>query len=407
MSINKTKIMLFLSVITMFMTYSYFVWETYDNKSFSLVATIIRYLSLVFLIILLIKRSSSIDNKEIYSNILILIFFSFYIVHYNYFTINAHQSINNSDLILIFYLLLLLFLKENDKQDLFLLIVKSFAIIVLPSIIYFYLKMIGLNIPFSILQSHEEGKLNILYYEHYPLGLLSIHGSHIRPCGIFNEGGVIGTLSALFIAGSYKKINKNWIILLIIEGISSLSLAFILLMAINILIELIKSNMTKKIKNILCIGFGLLVVILLGSNIPLFQSFYERFDFSSNTLFIDNRTSKYFDISFNRFISQGGKALWSGYGKGAYELDPNMAGSCSYKCLLYDFGIIGVFFYVATLVSLLLKYRINRKNVCFVSLFIISLYQRPYIFNVLYIPILISGLSFSTYTDLINKREEE
>ena len=117
-----------------------------------------------------------------------------------------------------------------------------FTVSLLPGMFYWILHTVGINIDFAIIgqiaddqmlnpQKSETGTFYYLlpgsvilnYTLDYPL---------FRLCGMFDEPGIVGTISALLLAADRVDLSKPTNLLLLLAGIMSLSLAFVVILTI-------------------------------------------------------------------------------------------------------------------------------------------------------------------------------
>ena len=112
-----------------------------------------------------------------------------------------------------------------------------------------------------------------------------------------------------------------------------------------------------------------------------------------------------FDDEFSRFVDRGGYPFFMGYGgTGAYSNNSNMAGSFSWKCLVYDYGLIGLGYIIIFYILLCKSEKIKKEHFPFLAVYIASIYQRPYVMDYMYLSLFICALgSISAEADKINK----
>ncbi|WP_303150584.1 hypothetical protein, partial [uncultured Cloacibacillus sp.] len=224
----------------------------------------------------------------------------------------------------------------------------------------------------------------------------------LRYSAMFNEPGVVGTFSALFlIAENFNlHLNKNRIILL--GGILSFATSFYFM----ILIWFIVRNLSRfNLKNILSVVMVFILILFLQNvNTPfaplnrMIQStriakVNNEWNFIGN-----NRQNKTFQEGEKNFYSAGISQILFGKGRGWATNSPLIAGSYTYKFLIFDHGILGIILILAWLV--IYTYYLNgiahNPDVkYFVLLFILSIYQRPDVMNIQYLALLIGGIAYN------------
>ena len=348
--------------------------------------------------VLLIFPSRVLQRKKLLINrgYLLIIVLAFVLLLYICIAGQEFVSVPTlGDLLLLPTIFFLLMMDYDCKKELLKYVVISFTVMVFPSVVYYLLELVGVNLSYQTLQSSHPGKaLAGTHYLHYPLGLIisdGFSGIH-RLCGLFDEPGFVGTIGAILFAAGYKKVDNKWRYILLGEIIFTLSMAGYILVLLYGLFRLYKRGFIK-------LSIGLLIVFLLFSFLINFQTsnpgikeMQSRIDLSTLFLVKDNRTTSSFEAEFNRFVSSGGLALWLGNGKNAYSHNSNMMSSFSYKCLLYDFGIIGFCLYIGFFVVSGLCTKNIKENFGFFLVFVFSIYQRPYVFSLVFVTIFLLGM---------------
>ncbi len=281
--------------------------------------------------------------------------------------------------------------------------------LIIPMIIYI-LVHVGANIPYQVLESPETIKTyNGIYYKLYPLAVQWNHNWNplyygLRFCGIYNEPGVVGTFSALFLCVERYKLKGNWKnIVLFIAGIISFSLAFYLMTIIYFCVRAISVKPQR-----LFILLAIIVAYFAFTNIeisnPSIQRFQKRIQITSEGIGGDNRTNEDYNALFKAGMRASASRLLFGYGVSAIEdeLEANNIDASTYKNLIYDYGVIG---FVGQIVWILFFayhsiYKRNKRDsifiLSFIVVFLINLYQRPFIYSICYYLILVGGLKSAT-----------
>lgn len=374
--------------------YCCFLWSTYPYA-------VIRYLSLALSGIgpFLLAFPASETNKKglrIKQDYLFVVSLSILLLLYICLAGSQFKSAPTlGEIVLIFTILFLIMLNVSDRETILDNTIKTFAIIIFPSLVYFLLYSIGITLPHSTLLSAHPGKALLgSYYMHFPFGLINIDPySPPRWCGIFDEPGFVGTVAVLLFAAGYNKVNKKWAALLLFEAIMTLSLGAYTLLVIFVVVYTIKKGLIKFAFVLLALYIGLMFFIDKKTNNESITALQDRFDVTSTFMLKDNRSTKSFDDAFESFFDKGGYPLWFGNGKYAYSDDVDMAGSFSYKCLVYDFGIVGFCLYIGFFIVCAIRVGKLKDNLPFFIVFLTSIYQRPYVFSILFTTIFILGIS--------------
>ncbi|MDO8269440.1 MAG: hypothetical protein Q7T54_02105 [Candidatus Levybacteria bacterium] len=264
-----------------------------------------------------------------------------------------------------------------------------FVITLIPSILLYPLIATGLSPVGEIVPIHEIKEQLGWYYKNYLFSFQLIDYFHqdgalfYRMSGLFDEAGVVGTFSALFlIVDRYSKNMTNAI--LIAAGFLSFSFAFYVMTLIYFLFSL-------KISKILAAAlFALPLFFVLQSNSFVQERLLDRFSVSEGKFAGDNRANEEFDRAYTNFIDSS--QIWMG----VENQDSYAMGAASWKNLLWDYGIIGS---TLLLLFFVLYATSNVKGDLklywpFLAIFALNIYQRPHVFDPAYVLIFASGIAY-------------
>lgn len=372
----------------------YFVWTTYHKGIFTPLINIIILLNLIAMAVMIYFLGEPVKMK----NLFICGVFLFICVWQYYIGTLMAPGFSIGSLCIISTICLFILMDKKTQAEAFRIFAWLFAIAILPSIIYFILKIIGISIPMNILESEHIVKVaNGKYYEQYLGGLLIVTPSakEIRLCGIFDEPGVVGTFCALILASEglrFKKSVRNLILLL--GGILSLSLAFYLLLFIMIMQQAYFNGFKKTIR-VCTLAIAVIVLFFnIETNNKYVKLIQNRFDFQSSSVIKNNRTNEGFNHVFEKFVENKDSNFWIGNGYEASEKNDQMYGSCSYKNLIYNHGVLGFLIIMSWLAGVAVLYGgLNYNTIIFSSIFLISIYQRPYVLKVPYMLVFFGALA--------------
>ncbi len=392
--INFEKIILCLFSISIFCNgYLLYMWNTYAGI-LGPIASILRILGCLLLPCLLALQRRKLTMKpKFFVLILMAVLLQ---IHISCLGAVYKGSVNLNVILLFVNLFCILLLTKEQRIQIYKYALYFFALACLPSLIYFLMDLVGLSIPAEVLLSDQPAKIRTgVYYLHAPFGLLIHQGSAgfmYRMCGIFDEAGFVGSMAALFIASGYKRVNKKWLLLLLVEGLFSLSMAFYLMMIIFCIARSFTKGAVKfaVILLVLLIGFSILMNVEFEN--PYINTLKSRIDLTSGILVKDNRTSSNFDIKYQDLLAGNTYEKYMGFGYNAVALDPEINASYSYKCLIYDYGILGFVLYIFVLVFTSICIGFNKKSLPFLTVFLCSIYQRPYMFTLLFMTFYITAL---------------
>lgn len=395
-SFKIENIVLFVFSFSLFCNSYFFVmWPTYEIPALTLLCELMSYLG-GFLIIFLFLAKNSLYlriHRKLFFVILVAVVFE---VHINLFGQSYKNYLNIGQIWLVIQLFILLQLDQEYLVKIFKYISIIFLAMALPGLIYFILTNIGVSLPYSLLNSARGNKYSVgAYYRHYPFGIILYQSGYLaRYCGVFDEPGVVGTISALLIAAGYKRLDKRIVVLLFIEGFFTFSMAFYVL----IVVYAISRAFMNGAKKVALVGIVLFVTFNTFMNANISNEYLakvqSRIDLSSLYLVEDNRTTTAFDAEYEKFLDDGGYPLIMGYGQGAVENNKRMTASSSYKKLVYNYGIVGFSLMLLFFVLVWWEKGINKESLPFVLVFFSSIIQRPYVFTIQYITIFVAAVVF-------------
>lgn len=274
------------------------------------------------------------------------------------------------------------FLSDIQKNQMFDILRKTFAIILLLGIVSYALVVLNLISPmYTITNNIRDSTYNI--YPFFALEELSF-GHNLYNYGMFrfnsffDEPGYVGTMCALFILCdfNFKTYNK----IFIIAGFLSFSMAFWALFIMTLVIN-IKFNM-KYIYIVLIVS--ILTAIFYG---VLYDVVFYRFEIQDGRIVGDNRVEYKFKVAYDNFLNSD-KYMF-GMGNIAHQ---NYPGSSTYKGLIYNFGFFGFVLYLLIFILMAVK-KINYKTLLFFIVFMSNIYQRPYSLSLITFIMLYIGLN--------------
>ena len=383
------------------------MWNSYNNSVVSSFFKIAQHLACFLLLLYALIRNHGRLNINV-RGFIILVLSIILFVHINF---GGSQYRFGSILVCLdvtIGIVGLLSLNVYQRMVLCKTVIVVFVIITLPGLLYYLLYLLGFTLDYSVLPSDHPGKIaRGMYYMHKTFGLIIVEPGKIpRYTGLFDEPGMVGTTAALLFAAGYKHVKTKWIILLAIEGIFSFSLAFYGLVIIFFAAKLFLKN---PIKMICAVGVFIYAITLFRTihfdNRALI-SIQNRFEPNSTLTIKNNRYGKRFAKEYNKFWTKGGYPLYMGTGGlGAYAKNPVMIGANTYKCLVYDLGIIGCALFLTFFISIVFMDKKTSKGVMpFLLIFIVSLYQRAYVYKFSTVAIFVLAITMIHYEHWKAKR---
>ena len=221
----------------------------------------------------------------------------------------------------------------------------------------------------------------------------------IRLCGLFNEPGWFGTWAAFFLCADDLNLKRIENIILLISGMLTFSLAFVMLLIIYYVLKNL-SNMKRWLWLVILILLYLLVLPNIKTGNISIDHVLQRMVITKEGLVGDNRYGNTFANLYDQTIHSN-KALF-GYGAGYAEIYGITDGSglASIKSYIVNFGFIGttIIYLPILVVTMLNSFKAkNERAMLYILITFASLYQRPYLFWHPYLIMFICGLSYTDH----------
>jgi len=287
-------------------------------------------------------------------------------------------------------------LDSEIKKDAFRVFSVVFALSLVSGIVLWFLLNLGFELPYQYLLGDHVGKVarGGYYRKYFGAAFLYVgYTPFIRLSALYDEPGVVGTFAALFIIADDFRIRKPVNIVIAVGGFLSLSLAFFLLTISAVIVRSSIKNLLRALLITAMIVVLYFVFINYETSNTAVAWLQNRLRFDVSGLAGDNRTDKYFDYEFASFLNSGDfQKMLFGKGPGAAVSNLWMSGSATYKSIIYDYGILGFasliiwFAFAGVKVS-----GASRSALVLIAAFLLSIYQRPSVFALSYILLLLGG----------------
>ncbi len=278
--------------------------------------------------------------------------------------------------------LLLLVFDRNIARIMALLFLKLISTILFLGLIVHVALLLGVSLPsFNIL--HTAGDINGIYYESYIFSNYAVHNGIVnyRFSSVFDEPGLVGTMCAFLLFSLSWKLNSWYSKVILLSGIFSLSMAFIILSFVGFLLVNWKRSIKQAPIFLMCIGLSFVAIkYIFGVNSSIYYYTFGRllssnFDNRNVGLFVDMWSYYIDNMSLYAFI----------FGSDLSSLNMNTE---SYSILLFihDYGF-GIIFLIIT-TSIIAFSRYLRKVsylIPFTVIWLLSMYQRPDLYRPIYI----------------------
>ena len=351
-------------------------------------------LSLLFYVLLAVESVLSlfsVDYKDLHISVILLAFWP--VLYWAYIHIWAFEmesfAITSPIIAFVFSL-------QNDKvkSNVYKLFKKLIIITSFIGIICYVAYISNLKIPYTI-TDYYDGRPYQNYINYFDVSFLYVTSSSTRLCGIFNEPGWLGTTIGLILCFEKYDLKKleNWI--LVIAGLLTYSVAFVLILAAGFIIRNIREY--KKwipIVLFLCVFLFILPNIKTGNQ--RVDNLISRLEISSGGLKGNNRATGTINELFAQTIASSKR--WFGYGDGYAEYYNSLREYnqvLTIKTEIINFGIVGTFvLYIMPLFLLINRNTRKGKPLAFILCFWISLYQRPWLYIISNYMLLLSTISY-------------
>lgn len=355
-----------LAVCALLFMQPYFIWNTAWG-------TISHF---VFLLILL--KSYKADNM-MGGQILLSFLYLYMAIMGNYTIIGAITTIA---------FIPLFFVNSDELEKTFNCFIRIYAVLIAISAVVFVL-VFYLNID---LPHHSIVALNQLKDVEYDSFFLMVNSKiqgfyNMRFMGLFDEPGVVGTISSVLLISEHFNLKKWYNIIILITGFLSFSFFFyVVIWAYILLFAPVKTKIYS------------FVIVILSLSIPavmdnefLNMFIIDRIFNADNISDLFSRSRDSFEIWYSNF--RFSSDYFFGLG-GQAHLKYDLSGA-SYKHIIVDYGLIYFVLYILGF-YLIARHKIleSKDLILYMTLFLSVLYQRPFIgmfsyLFLLYIPIII------------------
>lgn len=365
--------------------------STLYSGNASLARKVLTYLILFLFPLAAIQIKGLIDKKHI--SICLIPFIYWAVTNFH-----IYQDVYPLNVTGIFISSFFLFLNSDYQASLYVLIKRLLLFLSICGIVSYGLYLIGIP-PIQHVDYYGE-KLGGYYYN-YLVSVLYVKDGAARLCALFNEPGYFGTIIAILLCIERIQLKKIENIVFVIAGMLTFSLGFYF----TIVLYYVFKNLRSPSKIILIITLAIVYLYILPSvhtGIDGVDEILNRIQFSDGKLNGDNRSSEYLDnLLAATFLSN---SYWWGMGRGFSEAMGVISVS-SYKTYLIEYGVLGFcLLYVYYIIQACRYAKGNHNAILLVIVFFINVYQRPNVFNMIYLVMLFGGISYiKKQTQVIKK----
>ena len=357
---RENKVITWITALLLYMLlYPYFVWPFVDSFQW----TVLLPLFIIFFI-----------NADWKKDILYFVFFVLLTI---FICINQHQNIFGSFFVIGCSVLYI------AKKGFVFSVYKHFwqIYVIIMTISLLSMILVESGVPLRGVQILPLNDLKSAFYIAYPFYVKEALSTSPRFFGVFDEPGVVGTMSLLLLfieKFNFKRIG-NWILL--VSGLLSLSLFFYLALGLLLIIRLFSNNIRTRIRIFL---FLLLVggTVFVISNPITRQYIVERtqWDTDKSSISGDNRASEQLKDHIESI--RGTHDYY--FGTRSKDIILEYASSASLQNMVLRYGIIVLVLYFVFYVFYAKSYLgFGKKWLFFLALLFMVMYNRP---SLLYIP---------------------
>ncbi len=277
-------------------------------------------------------------------------------------------------------------MKNEDRRKVYKIFSAFFAISLIPGIIVHIFYIMGIDLDYSILMPINLQKIDVGVFYKKIFGSVTLWPRKpIRMCGMFDEPGFLGTFAAFFLISDNYDLKKVKNIIILIGGIFSFSLAF-LIMSIMFLI------LKRPLMNLLLISMVILISsFILPRESIIKESFNDRVKIVDGEIVGDNRTRDIFEKGFKSFLHSNTSTVLFGKGRNAHLILSKRIST--WKQVIYNQGLIGFTLMISFFLINTRKVWYKKEVIAFIIIFLFSIYQRPRILGISYIILFFGGIS--------------
>jgi len=307
------------------------------------------------------------------------------------------------------------FTKEKYFLAVYQWFVRIYSIIMLISMFVWVLTLLGIIRPIGIISPLNDIKVHQYYLYPFlvqPTAFSSFSSIFdlVRFCSVFDEAGVVGTISLLILFINQFNLKNKINIIVLLSGLISLSLAFYIGLIVLLLSQSLLGMHSKRDKLIIVGGFIVLVIAIF--NIPILNEFIGnrlQFDFSQMKLIGDDRSNE----ALSAYIDQirWTKEYWCGANSSIIH-DSRFEGKWGIDMAVLQYGALYIFGYsFFFLLFACLKFQKCKYHIfLFVLMYLMIMYQRPFISYVEYIFLFASYIRINAHNvrySLVSKQRFE
>lgn len=412
-SVTIENCMNFLVSVTAFIALDPFIiWKSYQPHNYLLYPVLLIVTSIV--VAFNVAATSKVYKNGAIYFIYLLLFFLFQHLH----TSSGGVSIEIGFSLILCIIFGLLLCGQQRICVILKYFTVIFAVSLIPAIIFSVLYAIKIHLDFSVLYSNNVVKGDLgFFYRHY-FGCVFLDHEYntgylnqYKICGMFDEPGTVGTIGALLLIGNdfWENKNNKWLRIILLGGIMSFSLAFYILMMIYVMVKCFRHvsyRLNRSRAVLFLIGTIAAITVLLNSSIGtmLYSVIFQKMGRAIvNIMYGSGRLTEEYKTSFIELLHSS--YAFFGLGYGAKQHGTVFEGSLITD-LVVEYGLFGtLLFLMIPLLALLLLCKRSQRNWLFLFALFMSMYQRPQIFNLTYMIIILGSIKMQRGNKSVNKMD--
>lgn len=398
-ALSSSKIVIWLSALLLFLFIRpYFLWEIMSDRAVTIAMSFL-------LCAFFYMNRGKISAADRRISLLFIFTVLYYIIRG---LIMAEMTINGviSRSILFLYVIIP-FAKDSFSKQVYNSFLTIYSAVIAISLLSYVGVMIGAISAIGTISNGVGDHLR--EYTVYPFLVMDRGYDLIRFYGLFNEPGVVGTLSALLLCIQKFRLNDIRVVIILISGVLSFSLFFYILLLSYSVIYLLMVKRDYLLCLIFISAFGIFY-LKTRDNPVLYETIWERIEWDSTDHQFkgDNRRNEIVDDYYDDFKKT--PSFW--YGSTREELDRfwNLVyETSSYKVVVITDGMIFLFFYLLFFVLYAYHHKRSIKEfLLFVLVLLANTYQRADIYYIqmifLYTYFARSGLEINTSKNMQSRQ---